>query len=197
MSQLTCATHDEPCPATQPASAAPAWDCTGAPPANVLAHASLGAPNEQVARLCVFVYESEAFAGEHYVAVDFDNGADPRGPDDRCATDIRWRRYLYLSDLDGGDCEGVHIAFPESIEGQPLSTGCRKFIRNIANQDGIFDPDIQYFAASRAEAEAKLAILDTAEIACLGVDSTAPYRDSDEWVVQASAPLVAAASSSD
>jgi hypothetical protein len=43
-----CRTGDEPCPATQAASAPPAWDCQGAPPANVIAHgyyASADNPN--------------------------------------------------------------------------------------------------------------------------------------------------------
>jgi hypothetical protein len=53
-----CNTWDEPCPATQPASAAPAWDCTGPPPANVVAYADFPGTFG-----CAFVYESTAIAG--------------------------------------------------------------------------------------------------------------------------------------
>lgn len=49
----------------------------------------------------------------------------------------------------------------------------------------------QYFAASREEALAKLAILDTAEVACIGIDNLSgePYRATERWYVQAAAPL--------
>jgi hypothetical protein len=188
-SQAACATDDEACPATQPASAAPDWRCRGPAPDNVIAYADLAEPNEQVAGLCVFVYESTAFPGEHYVAVHLDNGADPGGPDEGCSADIRWRRFLYFTDLDT-PCDGIVIDFPETIEGQALSSPCRKAIRNVQNLDGVFDPDIQFFAASRDEALGKLAILDAAEIGCIGVVSSAPFRDDDDWVLQASAPLM-------
>jgi hypothetical protein len=65
-------------------------------------------------------------------------------------------------------------------------------IRNISYNDGAFEPDIQYFAASRDEALAKLAVLETAEVNCIGIDNIngQPYRAAEQFYVQASAPLL-------
>lgn len=202
-----CRTADEPCPATQPASAAPTWDCSGTPPANVLAYASYdNSSNLNVTSFCAFVYESSAVAGEHYVAVAVTNGsnvraAQPGTPNRDCQADTFARRHFYLSDLDDGDCPDVKYihAYPNPstgyqgypVDDQKLSNRCRKMIRNIGYNDPAFNPDIQYFAASREEALAKLAILDTAEVNCIGIDNlqNQPYRTTEQFYVQASAPL--------
>lgn len=203
-----CQTADEPCPSTQPASAAPSWDCSGTPPANVIAYAAYDdSNNPNVTSFCAFVYESSAIAGEHYVAVDVTNGsnvraAQPETPNRDCQADTFARRHFYLSDLDSGDCPDVKYihAYPNPstgyqgypVDDQKLSNRCRKMIRNIGYNDPAFNPDIQYFAASRAEAEAKLAILDRAEVNCIGIDNlqNQPYRPTEQFYVQASAPLI-------
>lgn len=203
-----CNTGDEPCPATQPGSAAPAWDCRGAAPENVVAfayHADANNPN--VVEMCVFVYESSEAPGEHYVAYSFTDGPSPFGPPSPpvtpaadCNADRFARRHLFLSDLDDGACEGVRYihANPQDnptgelypVDDQKLSNRCRKMMKNVSFPTS-FTPDIQYFAASREEAVAKLAVLDTAEIACVGIDNLSgePYRTTERWYVQAAAPL--------
>lgn len=198
-----CQTADEPCPTTQPGSAPPNWDCTGTPPENVIAFALFEQSNNQVLRFCTFVYESTEFAGEHYIAVDVDDGNEPNGPNGLCAADYSARRHIFYSDLEddaGNDtgCDGVKYihAYPQEnptgesypVDDQKLSNTCRKAIRNIVrNPQANFEPDIQYFAASRSEALGKLAILDTAEVACVGIDNldNEPYRPGEIWVVQA------------
>ncbi len=204
-----CNTGDEACPATQPGSAPPQWDCQGSAPANVLAYGYQADPNNpNVVELCVFVYESEAAPGEHYVAYSYTDGANPFGPPSPpvtpaadCNADRFARRHLFFADLDDGACDGITYihAYPNEnptgdlypVDDQKLSNGCRKMVKNIAFGGSGFSPDIQYFAASRAEALAKLAVLDTAEIACVGIDNLndQPYRPTERWYVQASAPL--------
>lgn len=184
-----CATGDEPCPATQPASAAPTWDCTGTPPANVKAVAAF--PDDFG---CAFVYESTAFEGEHYVAVQ-------GFPLVNCTYDNSARRHLYFSNLDEGDCPEIRYVheyswsetgevYPTDL--QKLSNHCRKMIRNTSGNDPAFNPDIQYFAASDDEAAGKLEILETAEFVCIGIDGEdgEPYRPGEVWTVFASTPLV-------
>ncbi len=188
-----CNTADEPCPATLPASAPPAWDCTGTAPENVVASAHFTDQNDAVTSFCAYVYESTAVPGEFYVAIDVDNGTDPYGPEQKCSSDFGARRHLYFSNLDDGACAGLRFTYPDEVDDQILSNVCRKMIRNVVRDDPDFAPDIQYFASSRAEVDAKLAVLDTAEIACVGIDNTdgVPYRATEVWVVQAEAPLAA------
>ncbi len=203
-----CQTGDEECPTTQPASGPPSFDCLAPPPSNVIAFATLDAPNAQVDAFCIYVYESEAVPGEHYVAVDVTDGSDPSGPDAKCADDYSARRHLFFSDLltaqgEPKECAPVRYshAYPEEtlsgdffpVDDQKLSNSCRKAIRNIVRSvQSNFDPDIQYFAASRQEALAKLAILDTAEVACLGIDNLAgePYRENEVWISQGQGRLM-------
>lgn len=203
-----CRTGDEPCPATAPASAAPAWNCEDSAPAGVIAWARYAdASNVNVTGFCAFVYESAAIPGEHYVAVQVTNGsnvraAQPETPGRDCNADTAARRHLYFSDLDAGACPDVKYihAYPNRAQGylgypvddQKLSNQCRKMIRNISYNDIAFEPDIQYFAASRAEAVAKLEVLDTAEVSCIGIDNLEgePYRPTEQFYVQAQAPLV-------
>lgn len=204
-----CRTGDEACPATQPGSAAPQWNCQGTPPANVVAYGHYADnTNPNVVELCVFVYESSAVPGEHYVAYSLTDGVSPFGPPSPpvspaadCNADRAARRHLFLSDLDGGACEGVTYihAYPNEnptnqlypVDDQKLSNRCRKMVKNIAFGSAGFDPDIQYFAASREEALGKLAVLDTAEVACVGINNLGgqPYRPTERWYVQAAAPL--------
>jgi hypothetical protein len=191
-----CRTGDEPCPSTQPGSAAPDWDCTGTPPDNVIAYAHFTDGNEQVVSFCTFVYESTAVAGEFYAAIKLENGTNTSGPNNYCSADKTARRHLYYSNLDEGACPEVRYIHNYNplypVDQQLLSNECRKMIRNTQYNDPAFDPDIQYFASSRAEADAKLAILDTAEIACVGIDNIDgdPYRVGEIWVTQASQTLV-------
>lgn len=190
---LLCQTDDEPCPQTQPASAAPDWDCTGEPPGNVVAVARYEDDgNEAVRSFCAFVYESPIVPGEHYAAMRLENGPRPQEPDGKCLADQGARRHLFFSNLDEGACDGVRYRYPAELRFQVLSNACRKMIRNVARVDGTFEPDIQYFAATREEALAKLDVLETAEIACIGIDGSdgRPYRPNEVWVVQAAAPLV-------
>ncbi len=184
-----CQTGDEPCPATQPTSGPPAFDCTGAIPRNVIAHAQLETPNDQVQSLCVFFYESDAVPGEVYAAYVHEDGVDPAGPDFTCATDLIYRRYLFVADNDPAPCDPVTVPFPSSADDYKISNACRKALRPVAQDDPLFSPDIQYFAASVDEALQKLAVLDTAEIGCL----RAVNPDGAEirpWALQASAPIV-------
>jgi hypothetical protein len=105
---------------------------------------------------------------------------------------------MHYSNLSDGACPDVkfihqygasnqHI-YP--VTDQKLSNACRKMIRNISFGNSV-TPDIQYFAASRAEADAKLAVLDTAEVTCVGIDdiNNDPYRAAEQFYVQASAPM--------
>lgn len=186
-----CNTGDEPCPATLPGSAAPPWDCEGEPPPGVIARAHFTDSNEQVTSFCSYVYESAAVPDEYYVAIAWDNGPDVRGPQGKCLADTSARRYFFLSTLAAGDCGGVSYVHPAPVDEQPLSNRCRKAMRNLFMDLSLFDPDVQFFASSREEAEAKLAVLDTAEIACIGINNAQgqPYRDNEVWVVQAAAPL--------
>ena len=86
---------DEPCAATQPADAAPDFQCTGTPPDNVYAYAKLPT-NEQVNGGCVFVYQGET--GAFYASVSVVDGTNPRGPmgasTGLCSFDYSARRHL-------------------------------------------------------------------------------------------------------
>ncbi|MCP4498476.1 MAG: hypothetical protein GY822_00720 [Deltaproteobacteria bacterium] len=192
-----CNTGDEECPATQPASAPPTWDCATMPvPDNVIAYAHFTESNEQVQSFCVFVYESTAFAGEHYVATAISDGSNTSGPNSLCAADKSARRHFYLSDLvdeiaAATNCAPVRCVYDGSnvpVDDQKLSNHCRRAMRNVARgAQAEFIPEIQYFAASREEATAKLDILESVEIACLGIDRNTgePYRVGEIWVTQA------------
>ena len=83
-----------------------------------------------------------------------------------------------------------NLGYP--VDEQKLSNACRKMIRNIGYNDPAFEPDIQYFAASRQEALAKLSYLETAEVSCVGIDNLQgqPYRPTEQFYVQARAPLL-------
>jgi hypothetical protein len=185
-----CNTGDEPCPATLPGSAAPVWDCTGDAPTNVIAFAHYTAGNDQVSDFCAYVYESEAVADEFYIAMIVNNGPDVRGPDQQCNADFAARRHFFLSTGDAS-CEGITIVHPAPIDEQPLSNPCRKAMRNLFQAQATFNPDIQFFASSREEANAKLDILTTAEVACIGINNTLgqPYRPGEIWTLQAAAPV--------
>src|SRR5690606_5364213 len=104
-----------------------------------------------------------------------------------CTYDNSARRHLFFSNLDEGACPEVRFIheynwsetgglYPTDL--QKLSNECRKMIRNTSFNDPSFEPDIQYFAASDEEADAKLDVLETAEFACVGIDDEdgAPYR---------------------
>lgn len=204
---LQC-TRDEPCPQTAPGASAPAWDCTGDAPANVVAFAHFTDANEQVTEFCAFVYESNVVAGEYFATVTLTSGADPQGPSDPslgagglCSADFFARRYLFFADVDGGACAAIRYVheygddnptgFDHPVDEQQLSNRCRKAIRLVTRNDTAFEPDIQFFAASEDEMRAKLDVLDTAEIGCVGIDDLtgAPYRPTEVFVVQADAPL--------
>lgn len=194
---LACRSADEPCPATQPADAAPDWDCTGDVPDGVVAYAAYAdETNVAVRSFCAYVYASAVVDGDHYVAIRLVNGPTTAGADDACRADVAARRHLFFADLDGssdpGACDGVAIVHPDDVAEQLLSNRCRKMIRNVARNDPAFEPDVQYFAAGADDAAAKLAVLDTAEIACIGIDGTngAPIRPNEVWTVQAAAPIV-------
>jgi hypothetical protein len=201
-------TSDEPCPQTAPGAAAPDWDCTGTAPENVVAFARFTEANEQVASFCAFVYESPVVGGEYFATVTLVNGTDPQGPEDPsigsgglCSADFSARRYLFFSDVDGAACEAVRFihaygfesdtGFDHPVDEQKLSNRCRKAIRLVTRNDPAFEPDVQFFAASEDEMRAKLDVLETAEIGCVGIDnlSGAPYRTTEVFVVQADAPL--------
>jgi hypothetical protein len=179
------------------------WNCEGTPPANIIASATYAnAGNAQIAAFCAYVYESTAFPGEHYARVSFTNGNNPTGPvhpnsagtTGYCAHDTSARRHMWFSNLDDGPCPVVRYSYPDLVNNQKLSNGCRKAIKNIAGFSAgqTITPPIQYFAGSREEALGKLAVLDTVELGCLGIDNIAtgnPYRVEEEFYAQASAEL--------
>jgi hypothetical protein len=99
------------------------------------------------------------------------------------------------------------LGYEYPVDEQPLSNECRKMVKmvpslssnNTTNSnlpkdaDGTLanasSPLIQFFAGSDAEMTRKLEILETAEIACVGIDDPtgAPYRAAEIFGVQASA----------
>jgi len=192
-----CDDIDEGCPATQPIDAAPAFDCSGTPPSSVLAFATTAA-NDQVERACVFVYQ--AASGAFYVAVDVEDGPDPRGPQGvnagLCQYDTSARRHVFLTTSPVEDCAPVVYTYPDQIANQLLSTDCRRMVRNIQSDDPSFEPDVQFLPGDLAAQEARLARFDTAEVACLGINNLqgAPYRLDEVFVTQAHAPFVLNAS---
>jgi hypothetical protein len=199
-------TWDEPCSGLPDGGVMPEWDCAGTPPEGVVAYASF-ASNDQVATLCTFIFRSPA-SGETYYSVMpvFTNGADPFGPDDPdagrlCSFDYSARRFLFLTDKAEAVCEPTRVVSSFGLsdrfsdpahpnDTQKLSTRCRKKIRKLAN---LTDSNAtKLFANSQAEADAKLALLDTVEVACIGVDREdgGPIRPAEIFVLQAEAPLV-------
>lgn len=192
-----CDDVDEACPATQPADAAPAFGCGVAedPPDNVLFWATPGDPtNEQVASSCVFVYQGAS--GAFYAAVSVVDGPDPTGPPgaDRglCAYDYSARKHLFFTQPRVEDCEEVAYLYPDDVANQVLSTSCRKMVRNLARDDGDFDPDIQFLPGDLDVQRARIALFSEAEIACLRINNNLgnPYRTDEIFVTQAHAPLV-------
>lgn len=188
-----CDGIDEGCPATQPVDAAPGFDCSGPPPSSVLAFATTAA-NDQVERACVFVYQGAS--GAFYVAVDVDDGPEPRGPQGvntgLCQYDTSARRHVFLTTSPVEDCAPVVYTYPDQVANQLLSTDCRRMVRNIQSDDPNFFPDVQFLPGDLATQEARLARFDTAEVACLGINNLqgAPYRLDEVFVTQAHAPFV-------
>jgi hypothetical protein len=188
-----CDGGDEPCPATQPADAAPAFTCNGAAPSSVLAHAVLSS-NEQVESGCVFVYQSAS--GAFYAAVSVTDGPSPRGPQGvsagLCQYDTSARRHVFFTTSPVEDCADVIYTYPDQVPNQLLSTECRRMVRNIQSNDPTFTPDIQFLPGDLAAQEARLARFDTAEVACLGINNQSgmPYRTDEVFVTQSTGAFV-------
>ena len=123
-------------------------------------------------------------------------------------------RYIHAYGFENcGDhpCAGdeATLGFEFPVDEQPLSNGCRKMVKmvpslsgdNTASNGTPLDGDgtlssrastlVQFFAGSDAERQRKLEILETAEIACVGIDDPtgAPYRSNEIFGPQASAIL--------
>lgn len=192
-----CDGGDEPCPATLPSDAAPAYACDGPAPSSVLAHATL-ASNEQVASGCVFVYQSES--GAFYAAVSVTDGPSPRGPQGAstglCQYDTSARRHVFFTTSPVEDCATVVYTYPDQVNNQLLSTDCRRMVRNIQSNDPNFTPDIQFLPGDLAAQEARLSRFDTAEVACLGINNQSgmPYRTDEVFVTQSTGAFVSNAS---
>jgi len=188
-----CDGSDEPCPATQPADAAPTYTCSGAPPSSVLASASLAA-NDQVASGCVFVYQGES--GAFYAAVSVVDGPAPRGPQGvsagLCQFDTSARRHLFFTSSPVDDCAPVVYTYPDQVSNQLLSTTCRRMVRNIQSNDPSFTPDIQFLPGDLTAQERRLARFDVAEVACLGINNQSgmPYRTDEVFVTQSTGAFV-------
>lgn len=180
---------DEPCPATQPADAPVAYDCAGAPPPSVLAHVDLPS-NDQVASGCVYIYQGGT--GAFYAAVDIENGPEPTGPMGQstglCSYDRSARRHVFMTTSPLADCPDLTYVYPDMVENQLLSNGCRRMVRNIGYSDADFDPDIQFLAGDEADQRNRIDVFDTVEVACLGINNTlgAPYRTDEVYVTQSS-----------
>ena len=133
-----------------------------------------------------------------------------------CSADYSVRKHLFFSNLDDGVCPGVRyvhaygfencgshpcdfgeapLGFEFPVDEQPLSNACRKMVKMVPSLSGTDTrtaaPLVQFFAGSDAERQHKLEILETAEIACVGIDASngAPYRDAEIFGVQASAVI--------
>jgi hypothetical protein len=142
-----------------------------------------------------------------------DNGT---ARDDICAADYSVRKHLFFSNLDEGPCEGVRyvhaygfencgdhpcadgeetLGYEYPVDEQPLSNSCRKMVKMVpslsADNTPTARPLVNYFAGSDAELVQKLSILETVEIACVGIDNPtgAPYRPAEIFGTQASALL--------
>ena len=83
--------------------------------------------------------------------------------------------------------------FEFPVDEQPLSNACRKMVKMVPNLNGANTataaPLVQFFAATEEERQRKLEILETAEIACVGIDDSSghPYRAAEIFGLQASA----------
>jgi len=135
---------------------------------------------------------------------------------DVCAADYSVRKHLFFSNLDEGPCEGVRyvhaygfencgdgpcapgeepLGYEFPVDEQPLSNACRKKIRMVPNlvadNTSTATPQVNFFAGSDAELQTKLSVLETAEIACVGIDGPdgAPYRPAEIFGLQASATI--------
>ena len=188
-----CEGGDESCPATKPADAPPDFDCdSDNVPANVLFWTDLPS-NEQVESGCVFVYQGETDA--FYAAVDITNGSDPQGPEGKstgeCSYDYSARRHLFFTESPTKDCDDLEYTYPDDVANQLLSNDCRKMVRNIAQSDGDFDPDIQFLPGDLDDQRKRIERFDTAEVACLRINNASgePYRPDEVFVTQSARVL--------
>jgi len=188
-----CDGEGEVCPATQPADAPPAFDCTGTPPDNVFAHASLPT-NAQVAGGCVFIYQAES--GAFYASVDVRDGSNPQGPMGEsvglCAYDYGARKHLFFTTAPVSECADIAYVYPDQVANQLLSNDCRKMVRNLVRDDPSFEPDIQFLPGNVDDQRARIETFSVAEVACLRINnaSGAPYRPDELFVTQAEASFV-------
>ncbi len=180
--------RDENCPSTQPADAAPAYECDANPPDNVVAYAAFE-ENAQVSEGCVFVYQGET--GAYYASVKVLNGQDVFGPmgesQGKCRAYTSARRHVFMTTSPVGDCPIIEFQHPDQVTNQLLSNDCRKMLRNQQFNDPGFDPDVQYLDGDLAAQRYRLAQFDTVEVACTGLNrpSGEPYANDSVFVTQA------------
>jgi hypothetical protein len=147
-----------------------------------------------------------------------DNVADDNGArqNNVCSADYGVRKHLFFSNLDEGACDGVRyehaygfencgdhacgagedaLGYEFPVDEQPLSNGCRKMVKMVPNLAAdnarTSAPLVNFFAGSDAELQRKLEVLETAEIACVGIDGPdgAPYRAAEIFGQQATATI--------
>lgn len=150
---------------TQQGLGVPDWDCNGQPPANVYAHAALGAGQ------CFVFFSSPA--GAIFGA--------PLGTDTVSCGNWDVRLYAFMLAGNTDDCPPIRtdVGWPsdvaqlseaelEEFTTQPVSNRCRKYAHQLRDS-GPFS----YIAGDREEFDARAALFPSVEIACLGYN--APY----------------------
>ena len=158
-----CDASDEACPESQPAQLdIPDWDCTGTPPANVVAYAQVGEQKYFSADSCFFFFE--ASKDLFYVRLKgFERQSACTTGNGCCAEYGGYDNRMYAFTCSDADpCEDITIS--ESGGGQPVSNTCRKYLFQM-NATG--DNAYSFVAYSIDTLRERLEAFDTIEVACV------------------------------
>lgn len=158
-----CDASDEACPESQPAQLdIPDWDCTGTPPANVVAYAQVGEQKYFSADSCFFFFE--ASKDLFYVRLKgFERQSACTTGNGCCAEYGGYDNRMYaFTRSDADPCEDITIS--ESGGGQPVSNTCRKYLFQM-NATG--DNAYSFVAYSIDTLRERLEAFDTIEVACV------------------------------
>lgn len=157
-----CDGNDEACPTSMPAQMdIPNWDCTGTPPENVLAHATLGDQKYFGANSCFYFFEAKK--GTFYVKLNgFERQSACTSGNGCCAEFGGYDNRLYAFTKGAQDpCEDIVIE--KSGGGQPVSNDCRKYLYQMNNQA----QEYSYVASDLDSLKARLSTFSSVEVACV------------------------------
>lgn len=164
----SCDGQDEACPTTQQAAVQiPDWDCTGEPPASVLAWVRFGDGGGHVEDgFCFMAFEG--LPGELYVAPV--NLSFTR-PGSTCPVGYDVRMYAHLVD-DPATCPPLElIVHGPNEHQQQVSTDCRRFLYHMTSRAPYV-----YLGSDVEEVRRRFTEFGTAEVACSGYEGWSQFN---------------------